>query len=417
MIRFIHTADLHLDTPFRGLSRCNSDLAARLKKAAKQSFQNSIDLCIHRQADFLVISGDTFDSENQSLSAQLTFADGMRQLNEYGIPAYIICGNHDPQGTWLESMDLPGNCVIFGSDMVERRVFEKNGQDAAEIHGISYSTSRVEENLALKFNPVGSLPAVALLHGTIGAPGAHKNYAPFRMEDILSLGFDYWALGHIHKPQMVREEFPAVVYPGNPQGRDFGESGARGCCLVELEKGGRPKMEWITCAPIRFEYLTIELTSADDLGRMEERITQAEEEIRNASGQSSILLRIRLTGRTRLHRQLNRAGEMDEFVRDRNQGQLDRDCFSWIDRVEVQTRPEIDMDAVTSGSGFTAELMRMLCEYENDSGRTDTLLTGLSQEIKPAVFQKIQAFSPAEKQEILSRAKWTLLDHLTEEEE
>lgn len=417
MIRFIHTADLHLDTPFRGLTRCNSGLAARLKQAADQSFRNIIDLCISREADFLVISGDTFDSENQSLSAQLKFAEGMRKLNTCRIPAYIICGNHDPQGTWLNSLDLPENCIIFGSSEVQRTVFQKNDEDAAEIHGISYRLSRVEENLSGKFSPAGSLPSVALLHGTIGAPGAHRNYAPFGIEDVQPLGFDYWALGHIHKPQAVRKEDPAIVYPGNPQGRDFGEPGARGCCLVELEKGSRPEIEWIPCAPIRFENLTIEMSPADDLGCIEERITHAEEEWRKESGQSGTILRIELTGRTRLHRQLNRAGEMDEFIRDRNQGQLDREDFRWIDRVEVRTRPELDMDSVASGSGFIAELMRMVCEYENDPGRADKLITALSREMSPAVFQKIKDFSSAEKQEILSRAKWMLLDHLREEEE
>src|SRR5574341_98982 len=200
-IKFIHTADLHLDTPFKGLSSWNSDLASKLKNATFKSFKRIIDLCIQEKVDFLIISGDIFDSENKSLAAQIKFVSELKRLSEKGIPTYFICGNHDPLSSWLDELQLPENVFRFNSSDVENVTYQKDNRPIADIYGISFQNRIVNINLAnnyqLKSNP--SPISIAILHGTIGASGPHENYAPFKVEDVVNKGFDYWALGHIHK--------------------------------------------------------------------------------------------------------------------------------------------------------------------------------------------------------------------------
>ena len=120
-VRFIHTADLHLDTPFKGLSRMNSDLSKRLKDATFRSFRKIIDLCSDKKVDFLIISGDIFDSENKSLAAQLRFVTELKSLSEKGIPVYFICGNHDPLKSWLDTIELPDKVIRFGPPEVSSK--------------------------------------------------------------------------------------------------------------------------------------------------------------------------------------------------------------------------------------------------------------------------------------------------------
>ena len=136
-IKFIHTADLHLDTPFKGLSNWNSELAGKLKNATFAAFRNIVDLCLREHVDFLLISGDTFDSENRSLAAQLKFVSELKRLSDNGVRVYFICGNHDPLNAWLEDLQMPENVFRFNAEEVENFTFPKNGRSIADIYGIS----------------------------------------------------------------------------------------------------------------------------------------------------------------------------------------------------------------------------------------------------------------------------------------
>ena len=137
-VKFIHTADLHLDTPFKGLANWNSDLASKLKDATFKSYKNIIDICLQERADFLVISGDIFDSEYKSLAAQIKFVNELKVLSDRGIPTYFICGNHDPLSSWLENLEMPEKVFRFNSSEVDCMTYQKNNIPAADIYGISF---------------------------------------------------------------------------------------------------------------------------------------------------------------------------------------------------------------------------------------------------------------------------------------
>ena len=411
-IKFIHSADLHLDTPFRGLLSINSELADRLKDATFKSFEKIIDLCINEQADFLIVSGDIFDSEVRSLAAQLKFVKGLQKLSDKGIYTYFICGNHDPLNSWMENLALPEKVIRFGSSKVENALYTKNGNPLARIYGISYRTNSENRDLASKFTSKDEpVPfSIALLHGTIGSPGPHAGYAPFRLDDIAHKGFDYWALGHIHKKQIIHTANPAVVYPGNPQGRDFGETGARGCFIVEMTQGSDPAIRFRPTDSIRFEKITVDLTGADKINHLEKYIAKAVKDTIRGNDSVSYILRIALKGRTPLHTLLNNDSELKTLLDELNDAQPDRDQFTRIDSISVETQPDIDMDKLRKGNDFTAELLKMIEETKDPL----SLFRAIEDENKiPAVARKIIAEYPTDETALMEKVKWLLLEQLT----
>ena len=418
-VKFIHTADLHLDTPFKGLSNWNSDLASKLKDATFKSFRKIIDLCLNEKVDFLIISGDIFDSENKSLAAQLKFVSELKRLSENGIYTYFICGNHDPLSSWLEDLQLPENVFRFNSSKVGNITHRKDNNPVADIYGISYQNKVVNKNLANKYQLISD-PApisIAVLHATIGKPGPHANYAPFRIEDVAGKGFDYWALGHIHKRQIIHEPNPTIAYPGNPQGRDFGEIGAKGCNLVEIMENNTPDIKFVPTQLIRFEEVQIDLTGEDKIDSLQDIIERARITIEDYDKNTSYILRITLRGRTSLHSHLNEPGEIDDLLEHFNDDQLIQSNFIWIDRIEVKTQPVIDIDRVKKGTDFPAEILKTLGEYKNDPGILDDLIKNMKEDMKsPQAKRELAELSEPEQKEILEKVKWMLLDQLLKEQ-
>ncbi|MFO8129689.1 MAG: metallophosphoesterase [Bacteroidales bacterium] len=419
-IKFVHTADLHLDTPFKGLSDWNGDLASRLRDATFHGFKKIIDLCLQEKVDFLIISGDVFDGENKSLAAQLKFVDELKRLSGKQIPVYFSCGNHDPLSSWMDSLQMPENVFRFGSDRVERYIYRKGDEPVAGIYGISYANKEVHKNLAREYplaQEDASLVSIAVLHGTLGSPGPHANYAPFVFDDIAGKGFDYWALGHIHKHSIVRTKDPAVAYPGNPQGRDFGETGSRGCYLVEIEKHKTPEIRFVPVQEIRFDEITVDLTGKDEINSLPDRIEDAIQALDGLQETASCILRVDFVGRTRLHGDLNRPREIELLREHFNEAQLSRKHFTWIDRIEVKTKPAFDIEQIEKGSGFIAEVLRSFAKSENDPEKLDGLITNAVDDFSSHAVKREIELLEDEQREILEKAKWMLLDKLINEPE
>ncbi len=419
-IRFVHAADLHLDTPFRGLSAWNEDLASSLKDATFKSFSRIIDVCLSEDVDFLIVSGDIFDGESKSLAAQIRFVNELKRLSEKGIEAYLACGNHDPLESWLESMQMPEHVHRFGGSAVEVMSHKKNGKPVADIYGISYPRKEVTENLAAGFIRKSD-PAplsVAVLHGTVGAPGPHQNYAPFSMDQVAGKGFDYWALGHIHKHQVLRQQFPAVVYPGNPQGRDFGETGPKGCCLVEAAPGEPPSIQFIPCQVIQFGEIEVDLTGESNIGALSSKLDEAIGNMRMGDLKSSHIIRLQYTGRTPLHRQLAAPGEAAGLKEHFNQGQTDRSSFVWIDRIDIQTRPDIDLEQIRNRNDFIAAILKTIEDAGEDSQKLSELIKESEDTFgSMEVHKELPGFGQENKKKIMEMAKYMLLDNLMRDEQ
>ncbi len=417
-IKFVHCADLHLDTPFKGLTQTNHDLAQRLKDATLKSFRRIIDLCITENVDFLLIAGDIFDSSLKSLAAQLFFINELKRLSLANIHTYIITGNHDPLVSWIRELEMPEKVTRFGSKEVECIQHFRNSNLVADIYGISYENASVEWNLAEKFTrqPSGAPFAFALMHGTISTARAGNNYAPFTLDDIRNKGFDYWALGHVHKRQVAHPAFPTVVYPGNPQGRDFGETGVRGCYLVEIEGGNAPVLTFVPVQQLRFEVYVIDMTGIETINILSEKIQATLMDGENAVSDESLMARIILTGRTSLHGILNKPGETGQLTDLLNNMQTGQRQFFWIDSIQIQTTPDVNEHELKLGNTFIAELLKYYDTIMADDKNIDAILN----ETEPLFTQafarrELEELQPAEKSEILNKAKWMLVNQFTNE--
>src|SRR4029077_14318102 len=136
--RFVHAADLHLDTPFAMIGRVAPEIAQRLRDASLLAFDSLVRMAIEREAAFVIFAGDIYDCADRGVRAQLRFLRGVEKLGERGIPVFAAPGNHDPLDGWQATRRLPGNLIVFGADDVEAHTVRIVGQPRAHLYGISY---------------------------------------------------------------------------------------------------------------------------------------------------------------------------------------------------------------------------------------------------------------------------------------
>lgn len=416
-LRFIHTADLHLDTPFKGLISYNPELATCLSEATFKAFERIVDACIREKVDFLLISGDTFDRENQSLGAQLMFLKQVKRLALNQIPVYIICGNHDPLSSWLTQLVLPPNVYRFPSDQPVSVRFFRDEEPIADILGISYHDKALTENIAVRYHrPIDPAPfSIALLHGNLTGTTQHDNYAPFSLADLLAKDIDYWALGHIHQQQILHTGNPVIAYSGNPQGRDFGEKGPKGCLLVTLSTDHKPIIESIPTHWVRFDEVTVDMTDITITTDLLDTIHSSIENALNDEVSSSII-RLQLRGRTSLHHSLQAPNTVTDLIAQLNEGQLLKESFRIVDAIGVSTSPDIDLEQRKQGNDFLAAILRAFERLEADASLLDQSILELGKGISPHLRSDDRQLSVEEMQYILRQAKFKLADLLTKED-
>lgn len=374
---FMHTADLHLDSPFQGIQQIDPDIADELKEATFKAFARIVDLTIEREAAFLLISGDVYDSADRSLTAQIQFRNQLAKLATEGIPSYVIHGNHDPLDGWRARLDWPDLVHFFSGNGVERFTLDRDGETLASIYGISYPHRDVRANLARQYKREADDPfAIGVLHANVGGDADHEAYAPCSIEDLLDAGMDYWALGHIHKRNILRDAGPAIVYAGNPQGRHPGEAGDRGVYVVEVDESGHPEMEFVATDSIRWVLDEISIESMEEEQELIDTIEERCQESQGSEEERALVCRFRLIGRGPLHRSLQRrgTGEIVEVLRDLFRGAKP---FTWIERIDNQTRSSIDLAARAQREDFPGDFLRIAQGYREDSGRLEALKTAL----------------------------------------
>jgi exonuclease SbcD len=357
--RFIHCSDLHIDSPFKGFSAINPDWAERLRDAPLQSFLNIVDLAVREQVDAIIIAGDVFDGEDKSLQAQFKFRRGLQTLSEHGIPSFIAHGNHDPLNSWSTTLKWPEGVTVFPGSGVQSVPVVKEGQTLAHIYGTSFPERDVFDNLAQQFErQQDSGFAVAVLHANVGGHPDHDPYAPCAVDDLVARGMDYWALGHIHLREVLRENHPAIVYCGNSQGRHFKESGPRGCCLVTLTEGASPDIRFIATDTIRFVESAADLSTCATLDAVVEEIVRQCQTLLDQAEGRSLVIRQALTGRTEVHTLLRKGGTLESLRDEVLQNFSDRRSGLWLE-FRLQTRGAYDIDALKQGKDFIADLIAL----------------------------------------------------------
>jgi len=416
---FIHTADLHLDSPFKGISEISSEISSDLTEATFNTFHQIIDLCIEKQVDFLLIVGDVYDGADRSLRAQLRFRDGLKRLSDAEIKTYVVHGNHDPLAGWSANLDWPRNVHIFGGESVEKVSFEKDGEEIAQIYGISFHKRDIKTNLALEYpeNPNGAPFTIGMLHCNVGSDTGHDPYAPCTLENLISKNYDYWALGHIHKKTILNEDNPPIIYPGNPQGLNPKETGVRGCFLVKVDQKGDPSQEFIEVDSIRWFVKELYI---DSLYIEQELITEIHnciEKIREEADGRSSVCRIILTGRGALHSFVTQKGVLDDVVKEIRETEEGEKEFVWIDSIVDNTYPEIDRESLLEREDFISDLVNLFEEFSQDAEKIAELKESLDPLFDSSLGRKILE-SRDDKQllDLMKKAETRCLDILVRSE-
>lgn len=303
-MRFIHAADIHLDSPLRGLAGRDGAPVERLRRATREAFSRVIDLCIDREVSFLVLAGDLYDGDTPNMQIAAYLRGELLRLRERGIRVVIEKGNHDAANRITSALDLPDNTRMLSDKTPETVVFDD--LDVA-IHGQSFRKGPVTENLAAGYPaPIKGRLNIGVLHTSLGGSAEHDPYAPCSLDELTTRGYAYWALGHIHKAAVLAREPSWVVYPGNLQGRHARETGPKGCVLVECDGDRVLTIEPIAVDSVRWHQVEVDLLGAASEPELVERLRAALIEAQRNSDDRLCVARILLSGRTGLHDEIRR---------------------------------------------------------------------------------------------------------------
>lgn len=326
--RFVHTADIHLDSPLRSLALRNPALAALIGDSTRQALVAIVDLCIDQKVDALVIAGDLYDGDQTSMKTARFLATQLGRLHEADIATFKIRGNHDALSKITQELILPPTVKVFGG---RGETVEIAGKGVA-VHGISFARPLAPESLVPKFRPpVADAVNIAIMHTSLaGAPG-HDVYAPCALSDLHGSGFDYWALGHVHA--RTQHAGPrTVVMPGMPQGRDINEAGPKSVSLVTIGDDRRITVtEWPTSIA-QFERIPVDLGGIAGWREAVDAIEQAVGRMRDRTEAPHLVGRLMLSGRTPLAWRMRR--DRDLLLAEIEQ-RLEAGGRTWIDRMEL----------------------------------------------------------------------------------
>lgn len=344
--RFVHAADLHLDTPFAGLGRSAPWLREALQGASLTAFDRLVQLAVDESAAFMVWAGDVFDHTAPSLRAQLALRDGLETLRQHGILVFWAHGNHDPYEALSTHIKWPDNLHRFPPDQVTHVSVPKPGRrhgPLCEVYGISYPTESVTESYAARFRRSDRASwAMAVLHGNVGGQPGHDNYAPAALGDLTANAFDYWALGHVHHRQVLSEN-PWVVYPGNLQGRHPRETDPKGAYVGAVDESGHTTLEFHSLAPVTWQFVTCDVSGLALVDEVEDALISQLADLRPTAGEQGMLVRVQLTGRSR---ELARVPPDDwgALAERLSSGGPGSGTFTWVEAIQSHVRPPLAAD-------------------------------------------------------------------------
>lgn len=331
--RFLHAADLHLGSPFSGLALKDAGIAERFAAASRTAFSALVSRAIAEEVAFVLIAGDVFDGDWRDLSIGLFFARELARLTRANIPVFLVKGNHDAESVVTKRLTLPAGVHVFPSARADSVTLDDLN---VVIHGRSFPERAVAENFALTFPaPVAGRFNIGLLHTSLDGREGHATYAPCTVADLAGRGYDYWALGHIHKREEVIRE-PWIVFPGNLQGRSVRETGPKGASLVTVSDDRVTGIEPVVCDAARWEVAELDISGLDRFDDLPDRLERALDPAVSAADGRLLAVRLRLTGTAPLARTLR--GRMSDVAAEAQAAgqRLSEDV--WLERLVIDAR-------------------------------------------------------------------------------
>ncbi|TMM54036.1 metallophosphoesterase family protein [Sulfitobacter sabulilitoris] len=367
-IKILHTADCHLDSPLLSLALRDAALRDRVQAATRAGFTRIVDVALDEAVAALLIAGDLFDGAERSARTAAFLTAQLDRLHAAGIAVFYIKGNHDAENPITGEVSLPDNVHVFDG---RGGKVQLGGHDIW-IHGVSFSGRHAPESLLGKFGaPVDGAVNIAMLHTSLAGAAGHDPYAPCSVTELAGMGFDYWALGHVHKRQ-VHAHRPWIVMPGMPQGRDIGEAGTKSATLLRID-GAAIGIEEIPTSAIEFLDLAVDATGMDDDAALRARLREDLRGVSRDLPSQAAIVRLTVTGPT---------ARRWQYLRDRDMWRETADALAadtgriWVEKLDFDLRDPAGhddgnaaastdelahlMQAIRREPAFTAELQAEL---------------------------------------------------------
>jgi DNA repair exonuclease SbcCD nuclease subunit len=416
-MKFIHAADIHLDSPLRGLERYEDAPVDEVRSATRQAFENLVELAIEEEVSFVLLAGDLYDGDWRDYNTGLFFVGQMNRLREAGISVHLVSGNHDAASQITKNLKLPDNVIHHGHKKPQTVVLDNLG---VAIHGQSFSDRSVSQDLAADY-PVGdsALFNIGLLHTSLDGRPPHDDYAPCSLNTLRSKNYRYWALGHAHVREEVSSD-PWVVFAGCIQGRHARETGPKGCTLVTVEDGEVAAVEPRELDVVRWAVVRVDLADATSGDSTIEHVRRALQDELDGSDGRLIATRLILEGSSDAHADLARNPErwIQEY---RAQASSLASPGVWLEKVQLHTRRPVDLVRQLDREDALGDLLRMIADLESAPLELESIaeeFSDLKSKLPPELTSGDDALDPTDPELLkasLSEVKEILLARLLEE--
>lgn len=410
-MKFLHSADIHLDSPLRGLDRYEFAPVDQIRGATRRAFENLVQLALEERVEFLLIAGDLYDGDWQDYNTGLFFSRQMSRLREGGIPVFVIQGNHDADSRLTKELRLPDNVRIFPTHESTSHRLENL---EVVIHGRGFPTAAVRENIMAAFP--AAVPGwfnIGLLHTSATGFSPHENYAPCSLSDLESKRYDYWALGHVHVRAELKQGDPWVVFPGNLQGRHAKETGSKGATMVTVEYGRVLKVEHCPLDVVRWAQLAVDVSGCETLDDVLAVSQNALEQERVRADGRLLAAQVALRGACAAHGRISARPE--QFLNQLRS--LTNDLGNvWLERVRIETSecPPRHLQGIIreDNLGPLFREARQLWDNPHEIASLADELEPLKKKLPPELLEELRLNDPAQFRALLAEAEQLLLPRI-----
>ena len=426
MLKFIHAADIHIDSPLRGLENYESAPAEEIRGATRKALNNLINLAIEEEVSFVIISGDMYDGDWKDYNTGLFLLSRLSKLTSKGISVFIAKGNHDAESKITRELKLPRGINLFSSKKPETFTLKELN---IAIHGQSFAARAVTEDLASSYPaPVSGMFNIGVLHTSLNGREGHENYAPCSLDTLKSKNYNYWALGHVHKREILSEK-PWIVFSGNTQGRHIKETGPKGCMLVTIdtETLSVVSAEFRALHSLVWSLRTIDISGISETFEVVEAVRRDVEKEFIKNNNEFTALRIILKGSCKAHRQLSL--EPEKWINEIRLSIADSSFGDsvWLEKLLIKTTFESDIEQIKKRNDPIGDMLRYIESLENGENKemlydiiskdASDLNSKLPPELAFKLYFKENADAPANAEsdkfkEILTETKELLISRL-----
>ena len=374
IVKFIHAADIHLDSALHGLERYEGAPVEEIRRATRRAFDNLVDLAIDEKVDFVLLAGDLYDGDWKDYNTGLYFVERMGRLGEAGIRVFIVAGNHDAASQITKHLRLPENVTLFSTRNPEQVILDDLN---VAVYGQGFATRAVTDDLSQAY-PQGDpqLFNIGMLHTCLDGKPGHEPYAPCTIDGLRSKGYQYWALGHVHNREEVSQD-PWIVFPGNIQGRNIREAGPKGCTLVTVESGDIVDVEHRDLDVMRWSLCELDVSGSETVDDIYEQVREGLRSALESAEGRPVAVRLVLQGTCSAHAPLH--VDLELWIQEyRALATGLGGAGIWLEKVSIKTKPSYSVDEFLERDDALSGLLRVIRDMELDAVALDELADEIS---------------------------------------